>query len=226
VYKYPVINNNQSDRILQYANLVLYVQEGDGGRGGVQYCGAKFHIVKDFFNPKDKILIIGCGNGEEVQEAINLGFCAVGVTLNIDNIEFAKSEYNIDLIRADMHSIPIDTGTFDGIVSFETFEHSYSPLFYLFECNRLLKENGRTIVFYPSVGVGTIKNPYIHHTICCTTEQLESLLWQSNYKEIVVGNVVNGNKVIRDNTSTIIGTGIKKEFKESINGVREVLYAT
>jgi SAM-dependent methyltransferase len=226
VYKYPVIDEHQSDRILQYANLVLFAQEGDGGRGGVQFCGAKFHIVKDFFKPNDKILIIGCGNGEEVKEAIDLGFDAVGLTLNIDNLDYAKSEYGIDLIRADMHSVPLDTGTFDGVASFETFEHSYSPLFYLLECNRLLKENGRTIVFYPSLGVGTIeKIAYIHHTICCNIPQLESLFYQSNFKEIVIGNVVNGDKIIRDNTSTIIGTGIKKMFDESITGVREVLYA-
>ena len=48
MYKYPVIDNNQSSNILQYANLVLYAQEGDSGRGGVQFCGAKFHMLKDF----------------------------------------------------------------------------------------------------------------------------------------------------------------------------------
>jgi SAM-dependent methyltransferase len=220
-----VISENQSDRILEYANAVLHCQESEDGRGGVDYYYPKFNLVHQLFQKGSRILMIGCGNGEEVQQAIDLGYDAVGVTLNLDNIDYAKEEYGIDLIRADMHSIPLDTETFDGIASFQTFEHSYSPLFFLLECNRLLKVGGRLLVEAPSPSAGLIFEARMYHIMCCTIDQLRALLMQSNFKDIQVGNSISGLNIFgTDTTGPILGTGIKKNKDEALKYLKDILY--
>lgn len=224
-YKKDIIKKDQSKRILDYANLVLYLQEGDDGGGGINFCAPKFKQISHFFGNGKRLLFLGCANGCEVQEAKELGYDAYGVTLGIDNIIYAAKEYGIELFREDMHSTSFPAGSFDGVISFQTFEHSYSPLFFLLECNRLLKDGGKVFIEAPNINSGTIMDTNIHHVFCCNNKQLESLLMQSNFDKIMVGNEVLGNSIIKNKDgSGVVALASKKNIENSREHLRSLLY--
>ena len=217
---------DKNNRIFDYIKIIVQMQEGSGGRGGVQFCCPKFHMVKQFFKIGSKLLFLGCGNGEEVKEAIDMGYDAYGVTLNIDNIEYAKKNYNIELYRCDMHFTNFNSEEFDGVLAFETFEHCYSHHFFLFECNRILKQNGILFLSSPAPENGTIFcDTNIHHTICLSVEQTKSILMQCNFKDIVVGDSIRDKNIINNNgKSGVSALAIKKSKNETLPCLRNIFY--
>jgi SAM-dependent methyltransferase len=210
-------------RIQQYIDTILRFQDGGDN---VQFYSPKFNTVQELFLDYHKLLFLGCGNGEEVKQAIDAGHEAYGVTLNIGNLPYAKENYGIDLIIGDMHSLDLETGSFDGVLAFETFEHAYSPLFFLFECNRLLREDGRLFLSSPRFDHerGTMFNKHIHHVMCPTEIQTKSLLCQSNFQNIQVGNDVRGKEIISYNVGTVAATATKLPRNSTHDYFLDLLY--
>jgi SAM-dependent methyltransferase len=207
-------------RIVQYADLVIRCQTGEYL---TSYC-CKFDQVVPFLKKGSKILLLGCGNGEEVRYAIDLGYDAYGVTLNLIDITVAKEKYHVDLVIADMHSLPFETGMFDAVASWQTLEHSYAPLFYFLECNRVLKEGGLVFTESPSPASGTSFDGKIHHILCCNIIQIKSLLLQANFKNVQVGTDFDGLKLFDNNNSTVYGIGVKKSLSETKDYFKGTLY--
>lgn len=101
----------------------------------------------NFLSPCKKILDIGSGVGRTVQYLKSLGRDALGVTLNEDEVRIAKEVLDVDLHYGDMHLLPDEwSQSFDGVLMWDSLEHSICPVGALREVHRILKPNGRLII--------------------------------------------------------------------------------
>lgn len=100
------------------------------------------------------VLDIACGTGYgSFQFADAHAKMAIGGDVSKDAVEYASSRYsksNLDFIRLDAAELPFRNRRFDVIVSFETIEHLNQLRRFLFECKRLLKNDGMFICSTPN----------------------------------------------------------------------------
>ena len=97
-----------------------------------------------------KILDIGCGPGQFLQTARDLGYVDVtGVTLSAEDL-LACEQLSFKTIKSDMSDLPVDDASVDFIWCRQALEHSPYPLFTLFEFHRVLKPNGQLYVEVPA----------------------------------------------------------------------------
>lgn len=120
---------------------------------------------------KDKVVLdIACGEGYGSDFLSNYAKKVIGVDIDENSINHAKSKYkkeNLEFITGSVSNIPIKGNKiFDVIVSFETIEHvdEETQNMFIQEVKRLLKEDGIFIVSTPNKEVCTdktgFKNPF------------------------------------------------------------------
>lgn len=109
--------------------------------------------------PEEELLIIGCGDGLELEIFEELaGRHALGVTNNVDELSD-----NEDMVCTDVHDMPFDAWTFDVIVSKEALEHFLSPFIALWEMNRVCKMGAKFVHYIPT---GPYKQRDWYHLNC------------------------------------------------------------
>lgn len=110
-----------------------------------------------------KILVLGCGDGYEIELLKKLKFLNVtGVTLQDE--EFAAcQEKGLNVEQADIHNLPFEDGYFDAVISKETMEHLISPFLGLAEINRVMKKHGHFVHYIPC---GYMKQAEWYHIFC------------------------------------------------------------
>lgn len=127
----------------------------------------------------EKIIDLGCGTGQLVNKLRNNGKCAYGITYNELEVNTAITD---GIVFGDMHDIPFADNFFDAFVMWDTLEHCQSAYIALCEAKRVLKDNGKGIVFMP--GQNWLD---CHCHICCyTVPQMRQLFKQSGLKLINV----------------------------------------
>lgn len=104
--------------------------------------------ISEFINsyPKNSVICdVGCGNGR------NMMFPEYNF-IGVDNcrafIEICRSK-NLEVVEANMTSLPIKSGQFDAIICIAAFHHLYSEqsrIECLLELKRILKENGKILL--------------------------------------------------------------------------------
>lgn len=79
-------------------------------------------FVRDRFGRLDAPLLdLACGTGRHMQELQNAGYRAVGCDLSYMMLRTGISEYGaMDVVRADMRTLPFCTGSFGALVNFFT----------------------------------------------------------------------------------------------------------
>ncbi len=115
-------------------------------------------IYPEFFSfeKNDEVLNVGCGDG--VQAVIYKGNFKkmVGVDLNKDRLEIAKRftlHYNIKNffpLCANVEAIPLNE-KFDKVIAIDIIEHVIKPDQLAKEIYRLLKDDGRLLITFPSM---------------------------------------------------------------------------
>jgi len=95
------------------------------------------------------ILDVGAGCGATVKALLDEHKIAMGVTVNPKEIIIAKKEFNVELELADMHDLPYGDNSFDGLIMWDVLEHSVSPFIALSEARRVLKKDGKILIYMP-----------------------------------------------------------------------------
>lgn len=115
--------------------------------------------VVSFIDIKENIsfLDVGCGTGKAVGQAAALARgkgLFYGVDLSARMIEKAQENFKgsdaVHFIRADVGSIPLDSGFFDAIICTNSFHHYLHPCGALKEIYRLLKRGGKLYLLDPT----------------------------------------------------------------------------
>lgn len=105
-----------------------------------------------------RILDVGCGLGGKSVAFAERGVGVVGVDLTPENVRagagFARSRgvHGNDFVAADASRLPIRSGSFDLVVSTDTFEHLPQPGRSLSEMRRALRKGGRLVAVFGPFG--------------------------------------------------------------------------
>jgi SAM-dependent methyltransferase len=100
-----------------------------------------FHTLLDEVGSRpQRILIVGCGAGEEVGEMAHAtGAMVIGVDLDVDP---ARSQPRARVLRADARQLPFRDGAFDALYCFHVLEHVPRPEAAVREARRVLDQDG------------------------------------------------------------------------------------
>jgi ubiquinone/menaquinone biosynthesis C-methylase UbiE len=101
---------------------------------------------------RKKILDMGCGLGGFLAVCRNNKTQAVGMEIDPHAIEVAKLRTGSDenIVLGDCEKAPLSDNSFDLAVSITVIEHVKNPSKYLKEAHRILKKNGKLIIFAPN----------------------------------------------------------------------------
>ena len=124
-----------------------------------------------YLDPCAHVLDIGCGYGHAMRRLLKLGKTVCGIDISPVNVEKCR-EADLKAYPGDMHSIPFGDRIFDGILMWDIFEHALAPVVVLWECARVLKDDGRLVVYTPPTNWAD--HPV--HVIIPTQEQMKYLV--------------------------------------------------
>ncbi len=114
----------------------------------------------------------------------------VGGSIDIDNfllkngfkvtlLSLMKGMKGPNMIKGDMHEMPIEDEKFKTVFCFHTIEHSISPYILLCEINRVMKKDGYLMLIFPEEGdFWTFSG---QHYYCLTVRQIWSLLLKAGF---------------------------------------------
>lgn len=133
--------------------------------------------------PKDKkdVLVIGCGEGQEVVWLKDHGFQAAGLTNNKEETENGKKKFGVEIYFGDMHDF-ISTKKYDAIFASNVLEHSVAPFLALMHWRKLLNPNGWLVLVMPSK---EWLSEYYHFSVL-THSQTKDLLYKAGF-ELLAG---------------------------------------
>lgn len=98
----------------------------------------------------DELLDIGCGNGEFLAVARDLGYRVTGIEIDDNAIEVA-SQTGFDVIKAALPHTSFEANRFQQITLNHVIEHLHDPMASLSEICRLLKPGGRLWIRFPNI---------------------------------------------------------------------------
>lgn len=123
----------------------------------------------DFFRetallkPGDRILEIGCGIGSVVHELSQQGYTICGTDIANAAIAYGLKKYgDIDLTVQPAEALPYEDGSFDGVLSFDLFEHIARIDQHVSEVARVLKPGGFYLFQTPNK-FSNIIHETLHH---------------------------------------------------------------
>jgi SAM-dependent methyltransferase len=112
------------------------------------------------FSPdvKDEVTVdLGCGYGYLTATLSPIVRWIDGLDVDRDAVTFANQNLlpllarrNVRFFPYDGKSLPVQTGVYDSVLSFEVIEHVRDPIGYLTQASRLLKPGGRIFLSTPN----------------------------------------------------------------------------
>ncbi len=99
-----------------------------------------------------QVLDVGCGGGDFITRATELGLVAVGVDFSRESLRISQSRSTASLkVMADAHALPFREEVFDRVVCLGSLEHFEHPSKAASEMSRVLKgPSGKCLLFVPN----------------------------------------------------------------------------
>lgn len=113
---------------------------------------ARFKTIEKMMNRKhDRILDIGCGEGNLTSIIGRLSTEVVAIDISVNAVKFARKKFGrAHFIVADAEALPFRSYVFDATVASEIIEHVLHPESLLYEMRRVTKINGYMILSTPN----------------------------------------------------------------------------
>jgi O-antigen biosynthesis protein len=111
----------------------------------------RYCVARDLCVNKD-VLDVASGEGYGSVLLASVARHVVGVEIDTFSVSHARDAYataNLKFIEGDAHALPVDSASFDVVVSFETLEHLRDQAQFLREVRRVLRPQGVLIVSTP-----------------------------------------------------------------------------
>ncbi|MCX5696554.1 MAG: methyltransferase domain-containing protein [Candidatus Omnitrophica bacterium] len=119
------------------------------------YAASPFiRIVLSFlkkYNPKGRLLDIGCSQGAFARLVSDMGFEVFGIDPSSEAIKYARENYSLsNTFVSTIDDIPAGLADFDLVAALEVIEHLERPASLLRKSFQLLKPGGRLILTIPN----------------------------------------------------------------------------
>jgi|SRR3989344_1949297 len=144
------------------------------------------------FLPKQgRVLDVGCGDGKFLRYCKNNGLEVSGVDLYIE-----KPIPELNIKKSDLLSTKFPNKSFDCITLNNVIEHVQNPEEILRECKRILKDNGRLVLNFPSpssfnyrvFGKDWVSMDTPRHLFLFSIKSIKLLLKRNNMKITKISN--------------------------------------
>lgn len=176
-------------------------------------------IVQKFRNPQSaiRILDVGCGTGANLEMLANFGE-AEGVDVSDDALEFCRAK-GLKTHKGLAEKLPFADESFDLVTALDVVEHLDDDVSGLKEMHRVLKKDGKTLIFVPAfMWLWGVQDDISNHRIRYTKKQIVERLEKAGF-EIERATYANWTffaPILAGRTLMKI-TGIKPESENNVN---------
>jgi SAM-dependent methyltransferase len=128
-------------------------------------------IVQRLEIQNPKILDVGCGTGANLEMLAQFGE-SEGVDVSDDALEFCKAK-GLKAHKGLAERLPFEDASFDLVTALDVVEHLDNDVEGLREMNRVLKKDGRALMFVPAfMFLWGVQDDISHHRIRYTKKQI------------------------------------------------------
>ncbi len=168
-------------------------------------------------NQKSKILDVGCGTGANLEMLAQFGE-SEGVDVSDDALEFCRAK-GLKVHKGLAEKLPFADESFDVVTALDVVEHLDDDVAGLKEMHRILKKDGKTLIFVPAfMWLWGVQDDISNHRIRYTKKQIVERLQSAGF-EIERATYANWTffvPILAGRTLMKI-TGIKPESENNVN---------
>lgn len=147
-----IINPSLPQEMQQHTYSIMYrVEESHWWFVGRRRILSSFveRIVKALGVEHPRILDVGCGTGANLEMLSQFG-SAEGVDVSADALEFCRTRGLGNVRQGEAEHLPYEDQSFDLVTGLDVVEHLDDDLHGLKEMQRVLRPNGRALLFVPA----------------------------------------------------------------------------
>lgn len=174
-------------------------------------------IVEKIKTENPRILDVGCGTGANLEMLANFG-ASEGVDVSDDALEFCNAK-GLKVHKGLAEKLPFDDESFDIVTALDVVEHLDDDVAGLKEMHRVLKSDGRTLIFVPAfMWLWGVQDDISNHRIRYTKKQIIERLQKAGF-EIERATYANWTffaPILAGRTIMKI-TGIRPESENNVN---------
>jgi SAM-dependent methyltransferase len=186
----------------------------------------KLERVLSVSDGRGRLLEIGCGPGELLAVASDMGLEAVGVDANSSVIDYCRNNPDlddVDLHQGELQEIDLKKDSFDFIVMSHLIEHVPDPSSLLQSVNELLKPSGVGYIGTPnaaSYAEGPIRSQFgghmsLDHKVIYSPDSLVQLLSNEGFRQIRTDTSIAKTDVLFSvKTFMLRATGLKSSYQQ------------
>ena len=176
-------------------------------------------IVLKIQRPKSEIHIldVGCGTGANLEMLAQFGE-SEGVDVSDDALEFCKLK-GLKVHKGLAEKLPFADESFDVVTALDVVEHLDDDIAGLKEMSRVLKKDGRTLLFVPAfMWLWGVQDDVSNHRIRYTKKQIVERLEKASFQieRATYANWTFFAPILVGRTIMKI-TGIKPESENNVN---------
>jgi SAM-dependent methyltransferase len=168
-------------------------------------------------NSKLSILDVGCGTGANLEMLKQFGE-AEGVDVSDDALEFCRLK-GLKVHKGLAESLPFADESFDLVTALDVVEHLDDDVAGLKEMHRVLKADGKTLIFVPAfMWLWGVQDDISNHRIRYTREQITERLNAAGFKieRATYANITFFLPILLGRFLMKV-TGIKPESENNVN---------
>lgn len=139
-------------------------------------------IVKSLKTDRPRILDVGCGTGANLEMLSEFG-AAEGVDVSAEALKFCHSRGLNQVKLGEAEQLPYDDQSFDLITALDVVEHLDDDRAGLRELHRVLRSDGRALLFVPAfMFLWGVQDDISHHRRRYTLAQLREVVTKAGFE--------------------------------------------
>jgi SAM-dependent methyltransferase len=163
----------------QHTYSIMYEVEGKHwwfvGRRRI-IAGFVEKVCRDLGKVQPRILDVGCGTGANLQMLGRFG-AAEGVDVSTDALDFCRARGLAEVKQGAAESLPFTDASFDLVTGLDVVEHLDDDVAGLREIRRVLRPDGRAVLFVPAfMFLWGVQDDISHHRRRYTLTELKQKL--------------------------------------------------